>query len=87
MRSTISFDPEVHRLVVKAMKDNSASFKDTVNEAIRRGLAKPARGDANTLVLKTFALGLLPGYDPSGLNRLLDEQLSEDAAEKLRQSS
>jgi len=86
MRTTISFDPEVYRLVLKAMKDGSASFKDTVNEAIRRGLTKPVRANTNTLVLKSFALGLLPGYDANGLNRLLDDELSDDAAENLRRA-
>lgn len=82
MRSTLSFEPEVHRLVLKAMHDNQTSFKATVNEAIRRGLNNPAR-QSTPFEVKASPLGLLGGVDPAGMNRLLDDLLAEDALEKL----
>lgn len=38
MRTTITLDPDVEALVAKAMRERGLSFKQAVNEALRRGL-------------------------------------------------
>lgn len=38
MRTTITLEPDVERLLQQAMREGDASFKQVVNEAIRRGL-------------------------------------------------
>ena len=38
MRTTITLDPDVDQLLRRAMRDRGATFRDTVNEAIRSGL-------------------------------------------------
>jgi hypothetical protein len=38
MRTTITLDPDVDQLLRRAMRDRGASFRDTVNDAIRSGL-------------------------------------------------
>lgn len=38
MRTTITLDPDVDQLLRRAMRDRGATFRDTVNEAIRAGL-------------------------------------------------
>ena len=86
MRSTLSFEPEVHRLVVKAMHDNQTSFKATVNDAIRRGLSNAAR-PSTPFVVKAKRMGLLGGIDPAGMHRLLDDLLAEDALASLARST
>jgi hypothetical protein len=85
MRSTITLEPDVQRLIERAMERDQASFKATVNAAIRRGLAEPRRS-ANPVVVSSLRLGLLPGIDPMRLNAALDEALAEDAAESLRRT-
>lgn len=85
MRSTITLEPDVHHLVERAMARNKASFKDTVNAAIRRGLGESKRASAPVEV-PTFRLELLPGIDPQRLNAALDDVLADDAAEVLRRS-
>lgn len=40
MRTTITLDPDVERLLKEAMHDDEASFKQVVNDAIRRGLQR-----------------------------------------------
>ena len=82
MRSTLSFEPEVHRLVLKAMHDNQTSFKATVNEAIRRGLSNTSN-QRPPFVVKAARMGLLGGIDPQGMNRLLDDLLSDDTLDRL----
>ncbi len=55
MRTTITLTPEVEALVKKAMAQQKMSFKEIVNQAIRRGL-----GGATTapkVELPTFDMG------------------------------
>ncbi len=86
MRSTTTLEPDVQRLIERAMARNKAGFKETVNTAIRKGLAaqKVVKAEFD---LPVFRLGLLPGLDPRGLNALSDDALVEDAAGKLRRSA
>lgn len=83
MRSTITLEPDVQRLVERAMRREKASFKETVNAAIRAGLSEPQRSGVEVDV-PVYRLSLLPGIDPMRLNAALDDVLSEDAADTLR---
>lgn len=82
MRSTITLEPDVRKLIEQSMQVNKRSFKDTVNEAIRRGLVPHARARTR-IEVPSLVLGLLPGIDPQRLNATLDEALDEDAAQAL----
>lgn len=86
MRSTITLEPDVQRLVERAMRREKASFKETVNVAIRAGLSEPQRS-AVAVDVPVYRLGLLPGIDPMRLNVALDDALSEDAADRLRKEA
>jgi hypothetical protein len=57
MRTTVTLDPDVERLIHDAMKARGISFKEALNEAARIGLGanKPARGKKFTQ--KTFRMG------------------------------
>jgi hypothetical protein len=85
MRSTVTLEPDVQRLVEEAMQRDKASFKRTINMAIRRGLGEPRRMAVEVSV-PAFRLELLPGIDPMRLNAALDDALSEDALHALRQA-
>ncbi len=41
MRTTITLEPDTEALLRKRMRQTGASFKQTVNEAIRAGLGSP----------------------------------------------
>ena len=44
MRTTITLEPDVQQLLQLAMRDGDSSFKEVVNDAIRKGLRpQPAR--------------------------------------------
>jgi hypothetical protein len=55
VRTTITLTPEVEALVKKAMAERKMSFKEIVNEAIRRGLGGASTG--TKLELPTFEMG------------------------------
>jgi hypothetical protein len=54
MRTTVTLDPDVEAVIRAAMRERGISFKEALNEAVRRGLA-PARGEP--FRTRTFAMG------------------------------
>lgn len=62
MRTTVTLDPDVERLIRTAMRERGLSFKEALNSAIRKGLAgeKPRR--ARRFVQRTFAMGPPQGF-------------------------
>jgi hypothetical protein len=55
MRTTITLDPDVEALVKKAMREGGTSFKDTVNQALRRALTTRRGGEPYRT--PTFGMG------------------------------
>ena len=74
MRTTVTLDPEVNRLIEAAMHRERKSFKQTVNDAIKRGLA-PERNRGTRAPFRVVAhrARLLPGVDRRAFNRLADK--------------
>jgi hypothetical protein len=74
MRTTVTLDPEVNRLIETAMHRERKGFKQVVNEAIRRGLAPQPLGKARKpLRVMVHSARLLPGVDRRAFNRLADK--------------
>ena len=75
MRTTVTLDKDVERLLRDTMHKRRSSFKETLNQALRLGLAgtSPATEPAKPFVVKARALGLKAGLDPAGFNRLSDD--------------
>lgn len=74
MRTTVTLDPDVERMLRDAMHRSRRSFKETLNTALRAGLSgtsSPAK--RAPFVVRARALGLRAGLDPAGFNRLADE--------------
>jgi hypothetical protein len=68
MRTTVTLDPDVERLLKEAMRRHSKPFKQALNEAIRQGLSKSSSPAAkSTFVVKARPMGLRPGVDPARL--------------------
>lgn len=57
MRTTVTLDPDVERLLRNTMRERGISFKEALNEAIRSGLTRSGRRGSRRFVQKTFALG------------------------------
>ncbi len=72
MRTTLTIDPDVEKLLAQEVQRARKPFKQVVNEALRRGLTRsPPR--ARKLQLKVHDSQLRPGYDPASFNALSDE--------------
>lgn len=41
MRTTVTLDPDVEALIDKVMSAQGVTFKQALNDAVRRGLARP----------------------------------------------
>jgi hypothetical protein len=57
MRTTVTLDPDVERLLRNTMRERGISFKEALNEAIRSGLTRSNRRGSRRFVQKTFPLG------------------------------
>jgi hypothetical protein len=79
MRTTLTLDPDVARLLNDEVHRQRKPLKQVVNDAIRRGLSPRARQRAPARIkVVPHRASLKPGLDPVGMNRLADEL--EDAA-------
>jgi hypothetical protein len=79
MRTTLTLDPDVERLLEEEVHRVRRPFKQVVNDAIRRGLApRLANAPSVPYRVKAHKSKLAPGIDSAGLNKLSDE-LEDDA--------
>lgn len=88
MRTTVTLDADVERLIKDAVRKSGKSFKEVLNRAVREGLASqtpPRSGKAFRVQARN--LGLQAGFDPGGLNRLIDELEIAESARKQRRRS
>ncbi len=75
MRTTVTLDDDVERMLRDTMHQTRRSFKETLNRALRAGLTarrQPA-GKRKPFVLAARPMGLREGIDPTSLNKLADE--------------
>ena len=71
MRTTLTLDDDVLRLVQDAVHRERRSTKDVVNQALREALGPPA--EARPYVVTPPRSDIEPGIDPGRLNQLADE--------------
>ena len=71
MRTTVTLDPDVEKLLRDKMHRSRQSFKMTLNEAIRKALGKSnLPSNQAKFVVKSRPMGMLPGIDPIDLANL-----------------
>ena len=80
MRTTVTLDPDVAKLVREIVKQKRTSFKVVVNDALRRGLRPVEPSPAFRVVPHTSPLQ--PGIDPRGFNQLAGELEDESVMSK-----
>lgn len=79
MRTTLTLDADVVKLLEEEVHRRRKPYKQVVNDAIRRGLSPGgARRASKRYRVTPHDARLLPGLDRIGFNRLADEL--EDAA-------
>lgn len=84
MRTTVTLDEDVERLLRDDMHRQRRSFKESLNAAVRTGLAASVRRDAEPVEVKAYPMGWPEGIDPTGFNRLVDEMEIEATLERMR---
>ena len=72
MRTTLTLDDDVARLLDDAVHRERRPMKQVVNDALRRALTPP-EGRREPYRLTPHESALRPGFDPAGFNRLADE--------------
>lgn len=86
MRTTLTLDDDVARLVEDAVHREHRSMKQVVNDALRKALAPHiARQEPYQLVPHESAVR--PGFDLAGFNRLADELEDEAIIGKARRTT
>ena len=73
MRTTVTLEADVERLVRDSMSRGRKSFKQTINEALRRGLRAEAPREDPPYEISARPMGLREGIDPNKLHSLDDE--------------
>jgi hypothetical protein len=78
MRTTITLEPDVEKLLRDETHRTRRSFKAVVNDAIRTGLAsRRVEEPAPVYRVKPASMGLRPGVDTTQLQDLADELEAE----------
>jgi hypothetical protein len=86
MRTTVTLDPDVEQLLRLATQGSGQSFKEALNDGLRRGLAHLAPASAaEPFVVDALPLGLRAGLDPARLHEVADELEAEAFAVTTRQ--
>jgi CTP:molybdopterin cytidylyltransferase MocA len=88
VRTTLTLDDDVADKLKALAEQRRVSFKEVVNDALRRGLATQSRAakPARPFRVVPFASAFRPGVDPEKLNQLTDEIEVQDATDRIRAS-
>jgi hypothetical protein len=84
MRTTVTLDRDVERLLKVEMHRNRQTFKETLNSALRRGLRTKDQPKRKKFVIHSKNMGLRPEFEGMSLNRILDELDAQEYIEHER---
>lgn len=85
MRTTVTLEPDLVKKIKDLAHRQGQSFKQALNDLIRRGLRSSRRPDPVTkYTVETHSGGFRPGIDSGKLNQLVDELEVEDFIAKTR---
>lgn len=84
MRTILTMEPDVERLVLQAMRRTGRSMTIVINEALRLGLgARRPRARMPRFTVEPHDFGFNPGIDTDRLNQLVDKLEAEEASRRL----
>lgn len=73
MRTTLSLDDDVSKLLEKEVRRSGASFKEVVNRLLRLGLMATKQPARKSFVVTPRKLGLPPGLSYDNVGQILEE--------------
>jgi hypothetical protein len=83
MRTTVTLDSDVERLIKDAMRERGISFKEALNEAARVGLRGKEPKRAQKFTQKTFRMGAGQEFRWDKALAVADAIEDEDLSRKL----
>lgn len=84
MRTTLTLDPDVARLVDDAVHRERRPMKQVVNDALRLALRPANTAATSPYRLTPHRSALRPGLDLTGFNRLVDDLEDEEILDRAR---
>lgn len=85
MRTTLTLDVDVTRMLKEEVHRQRKPLKQVVNEAIRKGLMATGSGRGRARYrVRPHKTTLRPGIDAGAFNRLADELEDEAVADRMR---
>lgn len=79
MRTTVTLEPDVAAKLKELAHKRRSSFKATLNDVLRKGLASQhGAPPPPRFVVEPHSGGFRPGVDPGKLNQLVDQLEVED---------
>lgn len=82
MRITVTLDDDIAEALREQARLQGRTFKQVVNDALRRGLSPSAKEDLPVFRVEPLAGGFMPSIDPLKLNQLNDELMVQEFLEK-----
>ena len=73
MRTTVTLEPDTEALLREEMARTGASFKDLLNQSIRRSLIRQYSNAGAATVIPLFPAAFPSEFEGRSLNRLADE--------------
>jgi hypothetical protein len=83
MRTTVTLDPDVEKLLQNTIRERGVSFKHALNEAIRAGLTRGRQARTVRFVQKSYHLGPAPGFRWEKALAMADAIEDEEITRKL----
>jgi hypothetical protein len=86
MRTTLTLDDDVADKLRRLAERRGASFKETVNDTLRKGLSAQDRkaNRPTPFCVAVFRSAFRPGVDPMRLSKLSDDLEVEHAVSRIR---
>jgi len=85
MRTTVTLDADVESLVRRAMERGRKSFKQVLNEAVRRGIKGEGGEEVPVFLVKAKPMNPRSGIDPARLRDMDDELEVQEFLRKTRE--
>jgi hypothetical protein len=84
MRTTVTIEPDVAALLKSAMKRAGVSFKDALNDALRRGLSSNSGVGRKQVLLPGIPMQMRPGLNLDKALRLASDLEDEELERRLQ---
>jgi len=83
MRTTVTLDPDVEKMLQNVVRERGGSFKQALNEAIRAGLTRGRQPRTARFFQKSYHLGPAPDFRWDKALAMADAIEDEEITRKL----